>query len=58
MQFQEQLISHVVTISYHIPIVTRLRGLNVYPNRDLALRTPYDSTATQHCRVTSFHLAL
>lgn len=30
----------------YVPTVTRLRGLIVYPNRDLALRTPYDSTAT------------
>ena len=58
MYFRDRLISNVATISYHIPIVTRLRGLVVYPVCDLALCTPYDSAATQHCRVTSFHLAL
>ena len=34
----------------YVPTVTRLRGLIVYPNRDLALRTPYvrPTTVQQH----------
>jgi len=48
----------VVTIHYHTPNVQRLRGLIVHPDRDPALRTPYESTATQHPRVTSFRRAL